>query len=225
MKKTTFYFLLGFLLLSGCGSGTPAATPPTITVQYTAAAQPLLAKLVGCAGRNVVNSELRSADTLDVHQADLAIRYGQTPDLTSPIFQIGTDEIIVIASRQNPVVKLSLQQVRGLFGGQIQNWKDVGGSAAPVQVWVFALGEDVQQIFDKDGMGSSPVTSNARLASGPDEMARSIAQDVNAVGILTKSWNAESVSELFTVAKVPLLASTPSEPQGTVLQILNCLQK
>jgi hypothetical protein len=225
MKKIIIFLLLSFILLSGCGSGTPAATPPTITVQYTAAAQPWLARLISCAGRDVINSELRSADTLDVDQADMAIRYGETPGLTSPTYQIGTDEIIVIVSRQNPVGKLSLQQVRGLFSGQIGNWKDVGGSDVPVQVWVFAAGEDLQQIFEKAGMGGSPVTSNARLATGPEEMARAIAQDVNAVGILTQSWNAAGVSELFTVAKVPLLASTPSEPQGTVLQILNCLQK
>jgi PBP superfamily domain len=225
MKKKIIFLLLSFLLLSGCDSAAPAATPPMITVQYTAAAGPWLARLIGCAGRNVINSELRSADTLNLDHADMAIRYGETPGLTSPSYQIGTDEIIVIASRQNPVGKLSLQQVRGLFGGQIGNWKDVGGIDAPVQVWVFALGEDVQQIFEKVGMGGSPVTSNARLATGPDEMARAIAQDVNAVGILPKSWNAEGVSELFTVVKVPVLASTPSEPQGTLLQILNCLQK
>ncbi len=37
---------------------------------------------------------------------------------------------------------------------------------APVQVWVLAAGEDVQQIFQDAAMGGTPVTSLAQAGDG-----------------------------------------------------------
>ena len=158
MKKTFTFFLLSLLLLSGCVPASPTSTPKSITVQYTAAAQPWLAALVGCSGKSVVIPELRSADTLDINHADLTIRIGEPSNLAAPTYQIGTDDILVIANRQNPINRLTIEQVRGLFTGRIQNWKDIQGTDAPVQVWVFASGEDVQQIFEHTSLDGTPVT-------------------------------------------------------------------
>ena len=83
----------------------------------------------------------------------------------------------------------------------------------------------MQQVFEQTGLGGTPVASTARLATGPDEMAQAIANDVNAIGVFTSHWNTESMSVLFTGATVPVLASTSSEPQGSLPQILDCLQK
>ena len=225
MKKEIVIFFLSFFLLSSCSSAQTTSTVEVITVQYTAATQPWLTAISACAGKNVISSELRSADTLDISQTNMTIRIGQTFDQTAPTYQIGTEEILVIGNRQNPVSRLTGEQVLGLFSGQIRNWKDVKGSDTPIQVWVFAPGEDVEQIFEQAGLGGTPVSSNARLATGPDEMIQAIANDVNAIGITTSHWKTEGVAELFTVASVPMLASTPAEPTGTLLQILDCLQK
>lgn len=226
MKTLFIASLLGLLLLSSCAPATPASTPEPITIQYTAVAQPWLPAVYGCASRGVVNSELRSADYLDLTQADMTIRFGETPNQTAPSYRIGTDNIIVIANRQNPVKQLSLEQVRRLFSGQLQNWKDINGVDAPVQVWVFASSEDVQQIFEQTSLGGIPITSEARLATSPDEMAQAIANDINGVGILTGHWKADNVSDLFeAVADVPVLATTRSEPKGAILQLIICLQK
>jgi hypothetical protein len=225
MNKPIPSLLLALLLLSACGSATPAATPVTLKVQFSPASQPWLADMYNCAGNNLVDASPRSVRTMDLAQADLALQLGDTTLVGAHTYQVGTDEVIVIASRQNPVGKLSLEQVQAVFGGRTQNWKDVGGKDAPVQVWVFGSGQDIQQIFEANGMGGSPVTSLARLATSPDEMAQSVSQDANAIGLLTRQWKADGLSNLFTVATVPVLVSTAAEPQGEVLQIINCLQK
>ena len=225
MKRTFTFFLFTLILLTGCTPTSPASTPQPITVQYTAAAQPWLAALANCSGNNVITTELRSADALEITQADLTMRIGESTNLTFPTYQIGTDDIQVIANRKNTINSLTIEQVRGLFTGRIQNWKDILGADAPVQVWVFAAGEDVQQIFVQTNLGGTPVSSAARLATGPDEMAQAIANDINAVGIFTSHWDPGNASILFTGASVPVLASTPSEPLGALPQILACLQK
>jgi PBP superfamily domain len=225
MNKAIASLFLALLVLSACGPATPATTPVTVKVQYSPATQPWLASLSNCAGNNVVDASPRSVRTLDLGQADLAMYIGDTTPVGQHTYQIGTDAVNVLASKQNPIVKLSLAQVQALFSGRIQNWKDVGGPDAALQVWVFSSGEDLQQIFETNGMGGSPVTSLARLATSPAEMVQAVAQDANAIGLLNGRWKAEGLSTLFTVATVPVLVSTAAEPQGAVLQIINCLQK
>lgn len=225
MKRTFVFPILACFLLASCNSATPTASPRPITVQYTAAAAPWLADLYECAAANVVAAEQRAADFLDPQSVDMAIRIGQPDNLTSPAYQIGSEELLVIINPQNPIHTLTAEQVRGLFTGQILNWQEVNGSDAPVQVWVFSSGEDVWKIFEQTALGGSPATSTARLAAGADDMAQAIASDVNAVGILTHHWIAGNVSAVYSVTSVPVLALTPDEPQRAVLELLACLQK
>ena len=216
--------LIAGLFLTACGATTPTASPGSITVEYTFAAAPFLATLDNCAGSNAVNEDLRSADYLEYPTVDLAIRIGQPEDLPYPAYQIGTEDILVIANRQNPVSSLTGKQVRDLFTGQIQNWKELEGADAPVQVWVFPAGDDIQQIFDQNALGGSPFTSMARLANSPDEMSLAIANDVNAVGILSRHWKAGNVSDVYTISNIPVLAITPAQPSAILAGIIACLK-
>ena len=45
---------------------------------------------------------------------------------------IGYDAIAVFVHKDNPVKSLSKEQLKGIFTGQIKNWKDVGGKDAPI---------------------------------------------------------------------------------------------
>ena len=65
---------------------------------------------------------------------------------------------------------LTADQVHSIFLGQVTNWKDVGGSDMPIQVWTYAQGEDIQQIFEQNVMEDQPVTSLARLAVSVQNM-------------------------------------------------------
>ena len=40
---------------------------------------------------------------------------------------IGKDKIVVLVHKDNPVSKLSKEQLKGIFTGKIGNWKEVGG--------------------------------------------------------------------------------------------------
>lgn len=220
----SFCILFFAFLLTACSSATATPQVEPLRVQYTFAAQPWLADLYDCAGENIVSAELRAADYLDLSSTDLALRIGDA-NIATPAYQIDTEEILVIVNPQNPVNSLTAEEVLGLFTGSIQDWHEVNGDDATVQVWVFAAGEDVQQIFEQTALGGAPVTSLARLASGSEEMAQAIAEDVNAIGLLTRHWKTENVSDVFTVATAPVLVLTPDEPQGTLHDIVACLQK
>jgi hypothetical protein len=224
MKQPFIFAISAVILLTSCGTPSSASTPATLSVDYTAATTPWLADVYDCAGGNVVNAEQLAADFQDTLSFDLTLRIGHPDVLTSPAYQIGNEEILVIVNPQNKVKLLNAQQVRGLFTGQMVNWQEAGGSDANVQAWVYSSGEDIQQIFETEALGGSPVTSNARLATSPDEMVQAISSDVNAVGILTHHWKSSNVSDIFSITTAPVLALTNSEPLPAVKSLIACLQ-
>ena len=224
MRRRFSKLTVALILLSACNASKPAATPVPITIQYSATTTPWLAKIYDCAGANVVNAEQRAVEFQDPQSADIIIRIGQPDPLENPAYQIGMEEILVIVNPQNPVKALMAEQVRGIFSGQIFSWQDVGGPDTPIQVWVFSAGEDIQQGFESSALGGSPVTSNARLATSPDEMALAILNDMNAVGILTQSLKGNNVSNAYLVATVPVLAITKSISQSAIQNLIACMQ-
>jgi phosphate transport system substrate-binding protein len=219
-------FAIFMLFLTSCTQVTPTATPETIRVQYSFATQPVLENLNNCAGVNIVSAELRAAGFQDLQTANLVIRFGQPDNLTNNAYQIATDNLIVIVNPQNPVTELTVEQVRGIFTGRIQTWKSVKGTESQIQVWVFPSTEDVQGLFEGTILGGTPVTSLARLANNPGEMSQAIANDPNAVGLLTTHLKAANITNAYTaVSNLPVLAITQSSPQGVLAQILACMQK
>ena len=210
-RNDILLFLLSSLLLFSCSTGTPQPTPQPVTVYSTSAAQPWLTPLYDCARSSAVLSRVD-----DSASADIILRVGEPEFLDASAYQIDTEEILIVTHRQSPVQNLTLAEARALFAGQ-------GDSS--VQVWVYASGEDVQQVFDQVVMAGRSVTSSAKLAVNPQQMSDTLVDESNAVGILPRHWKVGDGREVFTVATIPVLAITNSEPQGVIQELIACLQK
>ena len=210
-RTETVLLLLSSFLLFSCSQTTSAVTPQVITVYSTSAAQPWLPPLYECARTSAVLSRVD-----DPSAAEIVLRLGEPAFLNSPAFQIDTEDILIVAQRQSPVQNLTLDEARRLFAGE---------GDPSVQVWVYAEGEDVQDMFDRVVMEGRKATPSARLAVNPEHMAEALVNEANALGILPRRWKAGDAREVFLVATVPVLAITDSEPQGVMQELLACLQK
>jgi PBP superfamily domain len=214
------------LFTTSCSQATPIASPETFKVQYSFAAQPWLATLNICAGNKIVLSNLLASDYQDLKTANLVIHIGHPDNLTDLAYKLGTDDLLVIVNPQNPVKKLSADQVRGIFTGRFQTWTSVHGSNRQIRVWVFPAGEDVQQIFEETILARSSPASMARLASSPDEMSQAVSNDPDAIGLITARRKTGTTTDVFTAgSNLPVLAITQFRPQGILAQILACMQK
>jgi hypothetical protein len=123
---------------------------------------------------------------------------------------------LIATHRQSPVQDLTLEEARALFAGQ--------GDPA-VQVWVYASEEDIQEVFNQIVMAGRNVTSSARIAVDPRQMSEMLVNESNAVGILPKHWKVGDIRDVLNVATVPVLAIAQSEPQGSIKDLIACLQK
>ena len=210
-ERVFLYLLFSFVLFS-CSTGTPQPTPQLVTVYSTSAAQAWLSDLYDCAGlqNSVVLSRID-----DSSAAEIVLRIGEPRILTSPAYQIDTEEILIVTHRASPIQSLNLEGVRELFAG-------LGDPS--VQVWVYASGEDVQDVFEQAVMEGRTVTPSARLAVNPQQMSDTLVNESNTVGILPRHWKAGDVREVFSIETVPVLAVTQSEPQGIIKELIGCMQ-
>lgn len=205
------FFLLTCLFLSSCSVTPTPVTLSIVSVYSTSAAEPWLSPLYDCAGTSTVISRVD-----DSSSADIVLRVGEPQVLTSFAYQIDSEDILIVTHRQSLIQNLTLEGARALFAGQ---------GDPSVQIWVYAPEEDIQQVFDQVVMNGSSIVSSARLAATPQQMADTLVNEANTVGILTRHWKAGDDREVFRVATVPVLALTNVEPQGVIKEMIACLQK
>jgi hypothetical protein len=216
MLRKTIFIMTFMLMFAGCASAetpdAPTPTPQVLDVYASAATQSWLNELYSCTTTQIII--IRVSDSPST--ADIQLRLGEPAVLDRPAFQIDSEEILVVTNRQSPVQNLSVDEVRALFAGY---------GSSDVEVWVFAEGEDVQQVFDDAVMSGQLVTSQARLATSPQQMGDTINNTPNTVGILPKHWKAGDSRFVYTIPDVPVLAILKNEPQGALKDMLACMQQ
>lgn len=205
--------LLGLLLLltSACAAETPQTPPPILSVYSTPAATPWLPRLYACADSGILISRVD-----DPAAAEIVLRLGEPPTPAPFAYRIDEEEILIAVHPQSPLQQLTLEQAQALFAGL---------GDASLQAWVFASEEDVAGVFDQVVMQGRSVSSSARVAVSPQQMSEVLNAQSNAVGILPRQWVTGGVREVLSVAKVPVLALTQTEPQGALQQWIGCLQQ
>jgi hypothetical protein len=214
MRTHAWPVLVGLLLtlVGACAPHeTPAPTTLILDVYASPAASPWLADLYACAPAGEI---LRVAN--DPAEAELVLRLGQPQILIGGAYQIGVEQLLVVTHRQNSLRQLSVLEARDLFAGT--------GDPA-VQIWVYASGEDVSELFAQAVMAGRPLSSQARLAASPQIMAETIAGTPDAVGILPSRWQTQDTRAVYTLPDVPVLALVKEPPQGGLRELLACLQQ
>jgi phosphate transport system substrate-binding protein len=198
----------------------PAATGSlaVVRVHSSTAAYPSLSKVYECAPAGT------AIEISDAVSADLGLRVGEPPHLTTRAYQIGVEDLLVVVNPQSGIGALTQDQVADVFAGQIANWRALQGADLPVQVWTYSAGEDVQQLFDRLVMQGRPVTSLARLAVTAHQMSDSVGSIAGSVGLLPRRWKTDNTLEAFSLPSLPVLATVDSAPNGALRELLSCLQ-
>jgi len=83
----------------------------------------------------------------------MAEEYGVTP-VVRPICR---DAFVFITHKDNPVESLTLEQVRGIFSGEITNWAQVGGSDEAIQAYQREQGSGSQTGMEDLVMQGTPM--------------------------------------------------------------------
>lgn len=103
---------------------------------------------------------------------------------------LAVDGLAIIVHADNPVQKLTVEQIRGIFSGQFTNWAHVGGPSRPIAV--FALKEDggsaTDALFERDVMLDKPMVRTARRLPSQLDIATEVASELGSIGTVSMAY-------------------------------------
>jgi len=126
-------------------------------------------------GRCDIAAASREASTNEVQLArDRGVEMNNYP--------IGAYGVAVIVNANSPITNLTRDQVRDLFIGTIQNWKDVGGPDAPVHLYIRHPSSGTYLGFRELAMENKPYALKLSTFTSYNELVQAVAQDPDGLG-------------------------------------------
>ncbi len=90
-------------------------------------------------------------------------------------YTIGAYDVAVIVNGGSPVGNLTREQVRDLFTGAVQNWKDVGGPDAPVHLCIRHPISGTYLGFQELAMENKPYALRTKTFTNYTELVQAVA--------------------------------------------------
>ena len=95
---------------------------------------------------------------------------------------IGAYSVAVVVHGANPVADLTRAQVRDIFTGAVQNWKDVGGPDAPIHLHIRDPISGTYLGFQELAMENKAYATGSKMFTNYAGLVQAVAEDPNGVG-------------------------------------------
>ncbi len=97
-------------------------------------------------------------------------------------YKVAIDGLSVYVNNSNPVKELSLAQLEGIFTGQIQNWKELGGPDAPITIYSRENSSGTYEFFKEHVLKGRDFSATAQTMPGTAALLQAINNDPNGIG-------------------------------------------
>ena len=123
---------------------------------------------------------------IDIANSSREISQEELDQAKANNIEIGTfidarDGITVIVHPNNPVEKLTLDQIGRIYRGEITNWKEVGGKDMPITLYGRQSNSGTFTFF-RDVAVKGDYASSMRSMNGNSDIINAVAQDETAIG-------------------------------------------
>jgi phosphate transport system substrate-binding protein len=95
---------------------------------------------------------------------------------------IGYYSVAVVVNPANPVASLTRDQVRDIFTGVVQNWKEVGGADAPIKIFIRDAISGTHLGFRELAMDNKEYASGPNTSTNYAGISQGVAQNPNGIG-------------------------------------------
>ena len=196
-----------------------SVTPEVVRFVYPESAEPLVRGLVSAYQRDYPAVQivlLERADALawqvlERDEADVALlSYSHLPtDSPADVWSVplARDGLAVVVNPQNGLPGVTLQQLRDLFQGRVEDWTTWGGLPGAPQVISREEASGEYRLFQERVMGDFPVALTALLAPTSEGLVQMVGADPLAVGYLSSARLNDRVRPL-AIEGVPPTAQT-----------------
>ena len=162
---------------------------------------------IGMASRNVKESEFATFSNLEV-------------------FVIAFDGIAIVTQSDLELPSLTVEQVKGIFAGEITNYAEVGGPDSEIIVVSREEGSGTRAAFEElvmeAGEDAGEITENALLQQSNGQVRTTVSTTPNAIGYVSFGFLDESVNNVAIDGAEPRVENVKDESY-TIFRPLNML--
>ena len=131
-------------------------------------------------------------------------------------YVIAYDGITVVVNPNNPISKLTFNQLRGIYNGSISNWKQVGGEDKPISAISRDSSSGTYADFKKDVLFGDEFRPDALTQATTGGIVTEVAQNPNAIGYIGFAYVDNSIKVLsLDKGNGSVLPTTQSILSGT----------
>jgi phosphate transport system substrate-binding protein len=97
-------------------------------------------------------------------------------------YKVALDGLSVYVNPENPLKELTVAQVGDIFTGKIKNWKEVGGSDAPITVYSRENSSGTYEFFKEHVLKGKDFAASAQTMPGTAAIVQAVVKDKNGIG-------------------------------------------
>lgn len=151
-------------------------------------------------------------------------------------FAIAYDCIVPVVHPSNPVSDITLEQLKAIYMGKLNNWKELGGPNAEIVVISRDTSSGTYEVWEEKVMKKERVFPGALLQASNGAIVQAVSKNKNAIGYvgigyIDKSSKALTVNSIpgneetalngtFPISR-PLFMFTRGWPKPEVLKLIN----
>ena len=95
---------------------------------------------------------------------------------------IANDAIAIILHKDNPINGLTLEQIKDIYTGKIQNWKEVGGPNRPIVIISRDVSSGTFEVFNKKVLRGAIGASGSLMLASNNAVATTVKDTPGAIG-------------------------------------------
>jgi phosphate transport system substrate-binding protein len=97
-------------------------------------------------------------------------------------FPLALDGIAIVVNRSNPVVELSLMQIRSVFAGKVRNWRELQGEDREIRIFGRSAGSGTATLFAERVVGDAPNAESVESLPTNEAIVAQVAAQPAAIG-------------------------------------------
>ncbi len=217
--STGFVLVLVLALVAACGKTTESpADSTTITMAGSTTVQPLAEKFAEAyatvnpnvrvdvqGGGSSVGVKAAGQKTADIGMASRDVKESEFTEFPGiQVFVVARDGIAIVANPDVAVDNLTIDQLKGIFGGTITNWKEVGGADANIIVASREEGSGTRAAFEEMVLGEDVlITDKAILQPSNGSIRTTVATTPNSIAYLSFGYLDDTVKTVSVEGVAP----------------------
>src|SRR5262249_6568116 len=126
-------------------------------------------------------------------------------------YPIARDAVVVLVNPANPVQNIAVQELRGIYRGEITNWLALGGANHPIHVVIRPPETDVTAFFTEAVLGGEAIAASSIYEAADSSVVDRVRSDRDAIGYVTLAGVAPGCRSLRIAALAGMRYWTPDQ--------------